>query len=369
MHVTKIACPVDHVKITFPFPEQDLQPVIENIANNNSLPAADASFPVGTITADGRLDMCKQQLGVFGIKQVAAALQNNVVVKHILLGTNAFGNQGAKAVAELVTNNNTIETVYLGCNYIEQEGCKAICEALEENQSVKSIWFKRNPIGPESIPAIIKLLSKNKQIRTLDLVNTGVGQGVHALLEYLQENDTIERLYLSGNELTAATMKYVSAMLEKNNRIRSLYLSVNDIGDEGVAELIPGLTNNTSLEELSLSSCGIGDKGMELLFTVLKAKDNIKSLDLGYAPSTRVLGAKANQLSPATADLLIAYIMEQKNVSNLNLGKIQLSEAQKNILKEEFERRNPGSLEMSGYQSKNKFPAHPDSKAIKSVYR
>lgn len=369
MQTAPILCPVDHVTMTFPFPQHHLQPVIDFINSNAPLPATDTAFPVGTITPDGRLDLCKQKLGVAGIQLVAAALKNNRVIKHLLLGTNAFGNPGATAVAELIAVNNTIETVYLGCNYIEQAGCKAICEALQENTSVKSVWFKRNPIGAESMPAIIELLRKNSNIRTVDLVNTGAGEGFHTLLEYLAENDTVERLYLSGNYLTAAAMKYVGKMLSVNKHLKSLYVSVNNIGDEGVAELAPGLINNTSLKDLSLASCGITGKGMELLFTALRANNNIKSLDLGYAASTKALGAKANELSSAAAKLLVEYITTQTNLKNLNLGKMSLFEDHSNILRSVIEERNAGHLHMNGYQSKSRYAAHPDSRAIKSVYR
>jgi len=369
MQTTPILCPVDHVTMTFPFPEHHLQPVIDFINSNKPLPAADSAFPVGTITPDGRLDLCKQKLGVAGIRLVAAALKNNRVIKHLLLGTNAFGNAGAAAVAELIAVNNTIETVYLGCNYIDHTGCKTICGALQENTSVKSVWFKRNPIGAESMPAVIELLKRNKRIRTLDLVNTGAGEGLYTLLEYLAENDTVERLYLSGNFLTAASMKYVSNMLGSNKHLRSLYVSVNNIGDEGVAELAPGLIHNTSLEELSVASCGITGKGMELLFTALNANNNIKSLDLGYAPSTKVLGGKANELSHEAAKLLVEYITKQSSLENLNLGKMNLVEDHTNILKSVIEQRSAGRLEMKGYQSTRPYVAHPDSRAIKSVYR
>ncbi|MCS3796473.1 hypothetical protein [Niastella sp. OAS944] len=367
MQPNQILCPVDYVKADFPFPQQNLQPVIDFLNSNAPLPEANTAFPVGTITVDGRLDMCKQQLGIRGLELVAAPLMNNQVVKHLLLGTNAFGNTGAAAVAELVAANSSIETVYLGCNYIEQEGCKAICEAVEASPNVKSIWFKRNPIGAESMPAIIKMLAGNKQLRTLDLVNTCAGEGFHLLFEYMENNDSVERLYLSGNYLTATAMKYAGKMLAHNKHLRSLYLSVNNIGDEGVAELVPGLAVNTTLEELSLASCGITGKGMELLFTTLKANSNLKSLDLGYAPSTKVLGAKANELSAASAALLVAFIERQPSLINLNLGKMNLPEAERNKLIEEMSKRN-GSLEMSRYQS-GAYPAHEDSKAIKSVYR
>lgn len=368
MQSSQILCPIDHVKADFPFPQQDLQPVVDVIKTNKPLPLTNIPYPVGTITADGRLDMCKQQLGVAGIEQVTAALKDNSVIRHVLLGTNAFGNPGATTIADLIAQNSAIETVYLGCNYIEQAGCTAICEALAANTSVRSVWFKRNPVGAESIQAIIKMLSVNKQLRTIDLVNTCAGDGFHSLLKYLEGNETLEQLYLSGNYLTTETMRYASNMLARNKHLKSLYLSVNNIGDEGISALIPGLAANNSLEELSLASCGISGRGMELLFTDLKTNINIKSLDIGYAPSTQVLGAKANELSPVAAGLLIEYIVEHPNLIHLNLGKTDLPEAQRNMLIEEMEKRNGGSLEMKGYQSKRTY-VHEDSKVIKSVYR
>ncbi|MBC9928875.1 ribonuclease inhibitor [Chitinophaga qingshengii] len=325
MQPNSVVCPVDHVKETFPFQRSELDPVLQYLQDNQPLPVTNLVFPVGTVTTDGRLDMCKQQLGIEGVQLVTAALQQNTQIKHILMGTNAFGNPGAQAIADLVAVNNTIETVYLGCNYIEQAGAQAICEALSDNQSVKSMWFKRNPIGGDSMHHIVQLLQQNPHLRTLDLVNTCAGEGFLTLLEYLKNNTTIERLYLSGNYLTADMMLPVSDMLAANKHLKALFLSVNNIGDKGVANLMPGLKQNTTLEQLSLSSCGIEAEGMQLLHSLLSTRPYLKWVDLGYAPSTKALGAKGNIPQHLSA--------------------------------------------MKDFPSVPENFAHPDSKAIKSVYR
>lgn len=325
MQHNTVVCPVDNVKHTFSFQRSDLDPVLQYLENNEPLPVTNLVFPVGTVTTDGRLDMCKQQLGVEGTQLVTAALRQNTQIKHILMGTNAFGNPGAQAVADLVSVNNTIETVYLGCNYIEQAGAQALCEALSSNQSVKSMWLKRNPIGSHSMPNIVQLLQQNPNLRTLDLVNTCADEGFFTLLEYLKKNTTVERLYLSGNYLTAEMMIPVSDMLAANKHLKSLFLSVNNIGDKGVAHLIHGLKQNTTLEQLSLSSCGIEAEGMQLLHELLSTRPYLKWVDLSYAPSTKALGAKGN---------LPLHLSAMKDF--------------------------PASPENF---------THPDSKAIKSVYR
>lgn len=355
---TTILCPVDQVIHHF---EGDLQPVLDFLLSNQPLPSTDKVFPVGTITADGRLDMCKQKLGVAGITRVTAALQKNQVIKHVLLGTNAFGNPGAMEIGALLKINTTIETVYLGCNYIESEGCKAICEALEQNNTVKSLWFKRNPIGAESIPSLIRLLQRNKNIRTLDLVNTGRGEGIPELLQYLGSNISIERLYISGNYLTAQTMKFVSDMLMENKHLRSLYVSVNDFGNEGVENLLPGLIVNTTLKELSLASSGITDEGVQQLCAALKIHNSLNMLDLGYAASTRAVGAKANKIAAEGA----AAIMELSALQSLNLTRTGFP---KDMIQHIIQKDIPHVV-VDGMPAKGVGYMHPDSRAIKSVYR
>jgi hypothetical protein len=104
------------------------------------------------------------------------------------------------------------------------------------------------------------------------------------------------------------------------------------------------------------------------LFTALKKNNSIKSLDIGYSPSARVLGAKENELSHITAGLLMEYLVAQPGLLHLNLGRIDLPMAQRNILIEEMGKRDGGSIEMKSYQSKRTY-VHEDSRVIKSVYR
>lgn len=358
MHPT-ILCPVDHVIHQF---SGDLQPIIEFIAGNQPLPSTDKVFPVGTITPDGRLDLCKQKLGVEGITRIVAALKQNYLIKHVLLGTNSFGNPGAIAVGELLKVNTTIETVYLGCNYIEEEGCAAICEALELNNTVRSLWFKRNPIGAGSIPSIVRLLQWNPNIRTLDLVNICVGDAIHELLNYLMTNTSIERLYVGGNYMTADTMLYFNKMLSGNKHLQGLYLSANCIGNEGVFNLLPAFAINTTLKELSLASCGITDDGVVRLCEALNIHNSLDMLDLGYAASTRVLAAKGNEISAKG----VAAIMKLSFLRSLNLTKTCLPQATK---EEILKNTQVPHLVLDGNPSRGVGYIHPDSRAIKSVYR
>lgn len=365
MKEQKTICPIiETVSPSVSF--EKIEPVIQFLESNDVLPETSLVFPVGTVTHDGRLDLCKQNLGVDGAKMIVGALKQNQSVKHLLLGTNKIGNEGAKILSEAIEHNNTLETLYLGCNYIESEGAIALCQALENNTDIKSVWFKRNPIGKDSVPALINLLKKNKNIRTLDLVNTCLEDGFCDLFDYLKENGSIERLYLSGNYLTPQYIRHLSAALERNKTIKALFLSVNNFGDEGADFLAKSLAQNTVLEELSVASCGLQEAGIISLLDALENNKNLKHLDLGYASSTRVLKSKGNEISDKATQKLLKFIEESPQLEYLNLVKTNLSGSNKSL----FSNYPNKKIVIDGQNNDNKkIKIHPDSQAIKSVYR
>lgn len=141
-----IHCPINSVSATSPDVLARIAPLIEHLKSN--MPVADTkTFPCGTAIPDGRLDLCKQGLGITGCQMVTDALIDNSTVISFLLGTNGIGNIGAASVAKLIEQNDRIEIVYLGCNRIDETGIAKLTAALTCNTSVTGLWLKRNPIG------------------------------------------------------------------------------------------------------------------------------------------------------------------------------------------------------------------------------
>jgi Ran GTPase-activating protein (RanGAP) involved in mRNA processing and transport len=364
METQKTICPVTDVNF-LPVLSENIAPICDYLQHNDPLPILPLIFPIGTVTNDGRLDLCKQNLGIEGAKLIVNALKDNTCVKHLLLGTNKIGNEGAKMLSQVIQQNHALETLYLGCNHIEAEGAIAICEALEANTDIKSVWFKRNPIGKKSVPALIQLLKKNKNIATLDLVNTCLEDGFLDLFDYFMENTTVERLYLSGNYLTINHLKKLGNMLAHNTALKALFVSVNAFGDEGAKYLAHGLAKNAILEELSVASCGIRADGMVALVEGLSKYKNLTYLDAGYASSTRALHSQANEIDDLAAEKLLQLVEKSPKLTHVSLAKTNISAA----YKAQFANLKEKNIVMDGFTHKNAFPAHPHSKAIKSVYR
>ncbi|GAA4960513.1 hypothetical protein GCM10023238_29630 [Streptomyces heliomycini] len=108
---------------------------------------ADEAFPLGTLRADGRVDLCKQGLGCGRRRPADARRGRSPHARHVLLGTNAIGDEGASTVARALADGHGLHTLYLGCNRIGPEGAAALAGALSTDDTVRALWLKRNPVA------------------------------------------------------------------------------------------------------------------------------------------------------------------------------------------------------------------------------
>ncbi len=294
-------CPLYFAPPVVPCDPAELQPLLSFLRSSASL--TNAAFPRGTVTDDGRLDLCKQALGPAGCRSVTDALETNQTVVSLLLGTDGIGDTGAADVARLVDKNHALEVLYLGCNKIGAAGVALLAASLSApSSSVSGLWLKRNPIGADGARHLADMLKANSTLRTLDLVNTRLGaDGLAALTDTLtRHNQTIERLYLGGNFFGPDEAPLLADLVRHMPRLKALLLNVGFLGDTGAAQLASALPES-GLEELGLASNGIGPDGAACLFEAAASHPTLTHLHLGYAVSTRVLGASPNIIGDAGA--------------------------------------------------------------------
>src|SRR5262245_43698294 len=99
--VNPLYCPLHDAPAFTPCPDAEVTPIVEFL--RAGVPVTETRvFPRGTITADGRLDLCKQSVGPIGCRRVTEALRHATHVRSLVLGTDGIGDSGADAVAELV---------------------------------------------------------------------------------------------------------------------------------------------------------------------------------------------------------------------------------------------------------------------------
>lgn len=304
-----------------PCPELELEPLLRFLSTRER-PEKTLSFPRGTLSTDGRLDLCKQNLGPAGCQRVTDAIGNHPHVRYLLLGTNGIGDEGAHHVAEAIRSGLELEIVYLGCNRITSEGAKNLASILQQQSSVDGLWLKRNPIGDEGVWRIVNALQYNSTLRVLDLVNTGLTlKSVLFLVQVLmQENRTVECLYLGGNQLTAASASPLAELIRESVHLKSLFLNVNQLGDEGAVAIAKGLKINRGLCDLGIGSNGMTDTGTALIFDAVIEHPSLRYLDLSFSPSTRVLNAAGNRLGRTGVAAAASLLKVNRTLQVLNLA-------------------------------------------------
>ncbi|MFZ6873798.1 hypothetical protein ACO0LF_17200 [Undibacterium sp. Di27W] len=329
MEEHSVKCPVHRVSI-IPCDAAELDPLLRHLRADlsvNLTAQGNQQFPRGTLTVDGRLDLCKQSLGTDHCLSITKALEHNTQVRSLMLGTDAIGDAGAAAVAGLASVNPHLEVLYLGCNNIGPAGALALGNTLAASApNITGLWLKRNPLGSEGAANIAHMLRSNQQLRVLDLVNTDLrASGVQAIVDALcSDNHSLQSLYLSGNGLEVSSAADLAHLLREAPHIKALYLSVNRLGDEGALLLAGALRDNHTLHTLELASNGISQQGASALLDAA-IYSSLQSLNLGYAPSTRVLGAQANCMGDDGAVQVAHLIGASATLRKLNVTRNSIS--------------------------------------------
>ncbi|MFE5772777.1 gala protein [Streptomyces sp. NPDC056485] len=375
---TPVRCPaIEHPDVPLADPA-GLDPLLARLAAEAPV-ESDEAFAVGTLRADGRVDLCKQGLGPAGAARVAAVAAGSAHARHLLLGTNSIGDEGARTLAGALTGGHGLHTLYLGCNRIGPDGVAALAGALAQDTGVKALWLKRNPIFEDGARTLAALLRRNRTLRTLDLVNTGIAaEGVRLLLDALRTRETpLERLFLGGNGLTPEAAPLLAALIREAG-VRELYLPANHRGDEGAAVLAAAAAADPARPvRLGLGGNGIGAVGARAL---AEALGGIEALDLGRAMSERSLGSAGNDTGDEGAYALAGALpgsplrrLELRHTGLTGRGAKRLLAAVPEDSPLEYVGLGPGLPR----KVKRSFtarlrparPAHPDLGAITSVYR
>ncbi|MFJ7780647.1 gala protein [Streptomyces yangpuensis] len=380
---TPVRCPaIEHPDLP-PADPAGLDPLLARLAADRPV-ETDETFPLGTLRADGRVDLCKQGLGPAGAARLLPAAAASAHATHLLLGTNAIGDTGARALADALAADSRaagghgLHTLYLGCNRIGPDGVGSLAGALTDDTTVRALWLKRNPLFADGARTLAALLRRNTALRTLDVVNTGIGaDGVRLLLDALLEREQpLERLFLGGNGLGPDAAPLVAALI-RDAGVRELYAPANHLGDEGAATLAAAAADAAHPVRLGLGGNGIGADGARALAASLSG---IEALDLGRTLSERSLGAPGNHTGDEGAYALAAALpgsplrrLELRHTGLTGRGAKGLLAAVHDDSPLEYVGLGPGlprRVKRSfGERLRPARAAHPDVRAIGSVYR
>eukprot|EP00037_Helgoeca_nana_P013306 m.122415 g.122415 ORF g.122415 m.122415 type:complete len:756 (-) comp21952_c0_seq1:32-2299(-) len=166
-------------------------------------------------------------------------LQQECVVETLDLRSNKLGNAGVTTLATKLSRNRRIVKLVLFDNGISKDGGIALFMALRSNNTLSSLDLSQNEIGlPETLEHLKRLLICNSTIENLFLWNVGIqDHGAIILGEGVAENESLKRLELRNNSLSAIGLMALSHGIKVNAIVYKVLLDVPDEPDKSKQEL------------------------------------------------------------------------------------------------------------------------------------
>ncbi|TPP61220.1 Leucine-rich repeat-containing protein 71 [Fasciola gigantica] len=175
-----------------------------------------------------------------------------------------------------------------------------VLESSEKADTVTEVHIKGWKIDDTLLRILINCFTMASKLHTINLWRVGLtDEQVLQLVSFLEENNTVKRLHIDGNEplledtlaqliqdngsvtklrfrhchLGPAEARQMALRLgtinTANTKLLSLDISGNQIGDEGALSFSQALRTNRTLLTLSLAQNNIGDVGCQALASVL----------------------------------------------------------------------------------------------------
>ncbi|KAL9656842.1 hypothetical protein ABK040_004376 [Willaertia magna] len=151
------------------------------------------------------------------------------------------------------------------CN-VGDEHCKLLAHSLADNQTINRLDLSHNNISCLGISDLIDGLFINTTLKRLLLSHNNISDlGCVFLSDLLMGNTSIIKVDLSYNKIQKDGAKALNRAIANSPILKALNLGHNNIGDEGCANLADGLKQNSTLEKLDLSFNKIGSVGLTTL--------------------------------------------------------------------------------------------------------
>jgi Ran GTPase-activating protein (RanGAP) involved in mRNA processing and transport len=184
-------------------------------------------------------------------------------------------------VCEGLKKNQSLTSLNLSKNNLKISAITLLVEGLKGNQTLQFLDLSSNSFKDPSMIELCKFLNENYSLKNLDISNNGLSNSSMDIVEYLSNNNSLEIISLSGNDLE---MKHFSN-LKENISLKEFNFE-NKIDDEQSIHFVDALKNLKSLEMLNipyvysnfLSNTG---NGLNSICSFMEKNKSIKTLKIG----------------------------------------------------------------------------------------
>ena len=200
-------------------------------------------------------------------------------------------------------------------------------QLIEQCKPQSTVDLKEQNLTDEDMEIVVREAMINKQCTDLNLnYNKITSIGASIIADALNNNITLEVLYLMGNLLSDMGVRTLTKVLSLNNsKVGALALQSTGITDEGAEHVAEMLKTNTKLGGLQLGWNEIGDRGVQRLADALTHHNTTIYL---------LFLDRNKKVSDLSVDSLVEMLKHNQRLTRLNLEECNLSEKGKDRLRQ-----------------------------------
>ena len=224
------------------------------------------------------LDMSGNRVGVRGFQAFANALESNTTLQHLNLHkSKQFG--GVCGMDKAIRVNKALESLDISDDLIDENAAVAIASALQVNSKLHTLNLTWNPIGVLGTARLYEALQNNSVLR--ELTFDGIDPSAGALLaNIIRSKSSLTTLDLNQGELRHDEGNAIAAAMEVNQSLKTLTMNRTSTLEAKVT-MFSSLKTNSTLEKLELSGKNLSINALQVLAEALKVNTSLKTLVLG----------------------------------------------------------------------------------------
>ena len=283
------------------------------------------------------------------VKLFADCLTKLPNIKHFIVCHNDMSYTSAKNIASAIASNKSLKYLDLSeCGFVDY---RVIDKSLQKGSRLKSLIIRSSVIFPNrlfgqatdsaegnnssclkhldlsncqlselQVNHVFRQLLQMSTLRSIDFsYNTLSNNATADIGSVISCNPLLEKLNLSGCELSESQITSILKALSNLSRLKHLNVSHNKVSDNTASELASALAANPLLEYLNLSNCELSELHIVGIVRAFSKKESfLNFLDISSSKVTE------NSLCEIAAVITFNPLLEHLNVADCELSEIQI---------------------------------------------
>ena len=257
----------------------------------------------------------QDDLGV--LLQARNSAQSSLCLMHLDLSNCDLSGLQVETIVKWLLQVSTLECLDFSYNIISNDAIGEVASSLSCNLFLEKLNVSGCELSEPQITTIVTSLSSLSRLKHLDISHNNVTDKVaDKLASVLTTNPSLEHLNLSNCELSELHITgIVKAFSEKESFLIFLDISHNTITNNESDEIASVVINNPLLEHLNLANCKLSELQLIGIFKALRNTSLLKFLDISHSEVSR---EAANEIS--------SVIVSNRSLQYLNLSACNLEE-------------------------------------------